>query len=342
MRIVTGAAVLTSLSLIACGSTTDSTAPVAEPASSQPAFKPAAAPEGYTRFTAKTIPEIQPGADVTYCQYVMPPLDRDMDVLNVGGYQSKFGHHAVAFSYTDNGTQVIGESTQCMGTEVGEIPMPGSSALSEIGTFLGGIGGDISESGQTLPEGVAFRMKAGQGIMLNVHYINTGPTAMSGDAVVDVQFAEVDPNRKIAALFVNVNADFDLPAGGQFDSSAGCVAGSDVKILMLSNHMHEYGTSAKTEVVRAGTGVVEVLHHDPEWTYEMQFNGVYSRWPVDSPFVLHTGDTITTSCSWRNPTAESIVFPREMCIGVGFALASGDDPTAPACFQGQWFTGFGR
>jgi hypothetical protein len=29
-------------------------------------------------------------------------------------------------------------------------------------------------------------------------------------------------------------------------------------------------------------------------------------------------------------------FPREMCISVAFALASGDDPKAPACFNGSW------
>jgi hypothetical protein len=25
-----------------------------------------------------------------------------------------------------------------------------------------------------------------------------------------------------------------------------------------------------------------------------------------------------------------------MCIGVGFALASADNPSAPVCFQGNW------
>ena len=49
-----------------------------------------------------------------------------------------------------------------------------------------------------------------------------------------------------------------------------------MKILMMANHMHEYGTTATTEVVRAGTGAVEVLHHDPSWTYEMQFNPIYT------------------------------------------------------------------
>jgi hypothetical protein len=344
MKIVIGASVLFSLFLSGCGSDSDSPAP-SDPGSPS-SFNPPAAPEGYTRLTAKTVHAVEPGADVTYCQYIMAPFDRDMDILDVGGYQSGFGHHAVAFSYPDDGSQELGTSVQCMGTEFNVEPPPGSGAPSGDrggslgGTFLGGIGGEGGES-QNLPEGVAFRLKKGNGVMLNVHYLNTGTTAIDGDAVVDFKFAEVDPSRKIAAMFVNVNAGFNLMPGSQTSSSIDCVAKSDVQLLMMANHMHEYGTSVKTEVMRANSDAIEVLKDDPEWTYEMQFNTEYARWPVAEPFVLRAGDTIRTSCQWQNPTSEMLGFPREMCISVGFALASGDNPTAPACFQGSWFEGFG-
>lgn len=330
------AAVLIPLLSIACGSDPD---PSGRSVSD---FNPPPPEEGFTRLTAKRIHDIQPNTDVTYCQYLMAPFDRDMDVVKVGGYQSKFGHHAVAFSYVDDGSQEIGASTQCMGTEfnIGDGLAEQGSASSLGGTFLGGIGGEGAEA-QGLPEGVAFRLKAGQGIVLNLHYINTGRTPIDGDAVVDIKFGEVDPNRKIAALFLNLNAGFNLSPRVRTDSSIDCVAQSDVAILMMANHMHEYGVSAKTEVVRAGTGAIEVLHDDPQWAYEMQFNPEYSTWPVDNPFILRAGDTIRTSCHWTNSTADSITFPREMCIGVGFALATGNNPIAPACFQGFWFSGFG-
>jgi len=156
-----------------------------------------------------------------------------------------------------------------------------------------------------------------------------------------VKFAEIDPSRRIAAMFLNLNFGFNLAPATRTDSSIDCIAKSDVQILMMANHMHEYGTKVKTEVVRADTGAVEVLKDDPEWTYEMQFNVDYTTWPVETPFVLRTGDTIRTSCEWSNPTSESMGFPREMCIGVGFALATGENPTAPACVGGNWFEQIG-
>jgi len=97
--------------------------------------------------------------------------------------------------------------------------------------------------------------------------------------------------------------------------------------------------TASTEVLRAGAGAVEMMHDDPRWTYDMQFNAVYTRWPVETPFVLHMGDTIRTSCSWQNTTAKSMTFPREMCIGTGFALTTGSKPTAPSCINGAWVPG---
>jgi hypothetical protein len=337
MRTATGAAMLMAFSLFACGSDPDS------PGSSESelGFNPPAAPEGYQRFKATTVPGIQPGKDVTYCQYVMAPTDRDLDVLDVGGYQSKWGHHAVVFSYTGDGTQQVGASTPCMGSEFNVGGGAGGTNLRSLqGTFLGGIGGE-GGTGRQLPEGVAFRLKAGQGVMLNIHYINTGQTPMDGDAVVDIKFAEVDPKRTIAAMFINLNAGFNLEPRLKTDSSIDCVAQADVKFLMMANHMHEYGIHAKTEVVRAGTGAVELLKEDPQWTYEMQFNVEYNRWPLENPFVLRAGDTIRTTCSWTNSTDEKLGFPREMCLGVGFALATGDKPTAPACFQGRWVPSFG-
>src|SRR5690349_18302339 len=110
------------------------------------AFDPPPVADGYIRFTAQTIHGVEPGSDVTYCQYVMGPMDHDVDVLDVTGMQSEFGHHAVAFSYTDDGTQEIGTSVPCMGTEFssGQDSMTGGKASSaglNMGSFLGGIGG---------------------------------------------------------------------------------------------------------------------------------------------------------------------------------------------------------
>jgi hypothetical protein len=303
-------------------------------------FNPPPPADGFLRFKAETVHDVAPGDDVSYCQYVMEPLDHDVDVLSVFGYQSSFGHHAAAFVYSPSPGEKPGSNFPCMGAEFTAAPSDGGTSLgnvSAMGPFLGALGGaDGRTAGTALPDGVGVRLTKGSGIMLNIHFLNTGTETIDGDAVVDVKLADPDPNRKLAAMFVNGNMGFTLPAAQATTSSIDCVAQSDLQLIMMTNHMHEYGTSAITQVQRAGGGATEVLHEDPVWTSDMQSNAVYSRWPIETPFQLHTGDTVRTTCSWNNSTPADLSFPREMCVGVAFALVTGDHPTAPICIDGNW------
>jgi hypothetical protein len=336
--------ILGGLLLVACGSSTETTpsSSTKEPAAT---FAPGPVAEGYTRLTSPTVANIPPGGDVTFCQYVMAPFDHDVDVLDVKGVQSKFGHHAAAFTFTDNGTQTLGSSLQCMGTEftagaVGtDSPSApsGASALASMGAYLGGVGGDTTTAKTTaLPAGVAFRLKKGSGIMLNVHYLNTGEQTIDGNSVIDMKFADADPSRTIASMFVNLNAGFSLSPDAQTSSTIDCVAQGDLNIIMMSNHMHEFGTSAKTELLPAGSTTPQVMHEDTTWTFDMQFNPAYSQWDVAAPLTIHAGDTIRTTCNWDNTTADTMTFPREMCLGVGFAIAPSGTASVPMCVQGSW------
>ena len=289
---------------------------------------------GYSRLKAATITDIEPGADVTFCQYVLPPVDRDMDILAVHGGQSQYGHHVVAFSYTGTGNEELNKSSACGATEftAGDPSTPSSSNGHAMGQ-----GGFLGSAATDVPEGVAFRLKQGDGVMLNIHYINVGDVAIDGESYLDMKLEPADPQRKIASLFTSVNIGFNLDPHAHVDSSMDCVVKSDLQFLLMANHMHEYGVSAATEVRRAGSEAVELLHEDPTWAPEMQFNPVFARWTAATPFVLHAGDTLRTRCSWNNTTSASIAFPREMCISAGFVLTSGDKPVAPGtCVSSSW------
>ncbi len=275
--------------------------------------------DGYTRFVAPVVKGIAPGSDLTHCQYIQAPLDRDIDVMDAEGYQSEGGHHAVAFASRLDAP--IGTNRECNDED----------NLAQ-GSFLGGVGGEAG-GGTKLPPGVAFRLSKGSSLMLSTHFLNTSDRTIDGHAVVDIKFAEVDPKRPIATMFVNGSARFQVPAHSTADALAECKIKDPMKFIMFTNHMHDYGASAITEIVRAN-GAVELAHEDPKWTYEMQFKAVYSKWPVDEPLVLMPGDVVRTRCHWDNKTADDVRFPREMCFGIGFFLSDGN--SSPTCIDGQW------
>ena len=142
-------------------------------------YQPEPLREGYTRLEAAPMRGIAPAADVTFCQYVMPPVDRDMDILSVRGKQSVFGPHAVAFSYTGTGKEVMREPVPCGGTEFS------AKSPEEDNGHTEGQGGFLGSTGVEVPEGVAFRLKKGDGIMLNIQSLMAhAPTLRAAFAVM--------------------------------------------------------------------------------------------------------------------------------------------------------------
>jgi hypothetical protein len=281
-------------------------------------FDPPPPADGYTRIVAPVMKDLKPGDDIMHCQYVHGPFDRDMDVLEVQGYQSRAGHHAVAYATTMD--VPIGTSRPCAEDD------------NMSAGFLGGVGGEAG-GGVTLPAGVAFRLPKGSSIMLNTHFLNTTDETFDGHSVVDFKFVEADDERVIASLFSNGNLGFKVPPGSAAEALAECTMPRDMQFILFTNHMHDQGAHARTDVVRAD-GSSELVHEDPHWTYEMQFKANYSQWPLEEPLTIAAGETLRTHCNWQNTTDAELEFPREMCFGVGFFLSDGS--SSPVCLDGAW------
>jgi hypothetical protein len=281
-------------------------------------FDPPPPASGYMRIVAPVVHKLAPGSNVTYCQYVQTPFDRDLDVLDVQGSQSFGGHHAVAYAIKTS--LPVGTSREC--TDQDKL----------VDGFLGGVGGE-SGGAIDLPAGVAFRLAKGSTIQINAHYVNPSDQEIDGQAVLDFKFVEPSADRTIATLFNNGNIAFNLPALTTSDAVAECIIPREMHFIMFTNHMHEFGKRASTELVHAN-GEVELLHEDPRWRYDLAFKANFSRWPLDAPLVLVPGDKLITRCHWDNTSQSPLTFPGEMCIGIGFFLSDG--ASSPNCIGGQW------
>lgn len=300
------------LALAACGNADDGSAAAGDPSDSvwaQP--KPA---EGYTRFEPATV-EVAPGEDSTYCQWLTAPAEADMDIMNITGEQPFPGHHAILAATLVE--QPIGTTMLC--SEVDQSSMK----------LLGGVGGEGSAS--TFPEGAVLRLRKGESLIMNSHYLNTSTEKVTGRAMLDVKFEAPSPDHVVASFFTNLTVKFQVLPQSSATAEASCVLPRDVKLIDFTNHMHEFGSKVHTEEIRANGDTVDLKRHET-WAYEWQFNPEKVKWPVSEPRVLKAGDTIRTECSWNNPGTETLTFPREMCVGAGFILGDKD----VNCVDGEW------
>ncbi len=168
--------------------------------------------------------------------------------------------------------------------------------------------------------------------MMNTHYLNTTEKMVTGRSRLDVKFEDPSPDHVVASFFTNITFKFAVMPQSEATADATCVVPHDIKIIDFSNHMHEFGTKVHTEQIDE-SGKVSDLQRDESWTYEWQFNPPRKQWPVDEPYVIKAGTTLHTHCSWKNPTAEMLTFPREMCLVAGFMLADTD----ASCVDGKWY-----
>ncbi|HEX7700379.1 MAG TPA: hypothetical protein VF403_06655 [Kofleriaceae bacterium] len=106
----------------------------------------------------------------------------------------------------------------------------------------------------------------------------------------------------------------------------------DLNLAMVTNHMHNYGSSVYTEVIHADS-TKDMLRADAGWVAEWQFNPMYTRYTLDTPKLLHAGDTVHTHCEWNNTTTNPLLFPDEMCVGITFYFPGHGMIT---CENGGW------
>jgi hypothetical protein len=283
-------------------------------------FNPPELQAGYTRMVPPIIKNIVPGSDIEYCQWALAPSDKDRDILDLIGSQSHPGHHGILYATTDT-SYAVGETHVCTEDDMLHI------------SFLGAIGGEgVAGSLSKLPEGLYFRLPAGQALMANTHWVNAGTKTLDGQAVFDVKFAEPDSSRTVADLFANNAASFTLPTGQVTDYDVTCTLQSDLSLAMSANHMHTHGVSAYTELIHAD-GSKTMIVKDDTWTGDEQFNPKYVTFGIGGAIQAKKGDVYHTHCQWDNESGKTLAFPSEMCTGFSFYFPSVGQI---ACVDGSW------
>lgn len=271
---------------------------------------PAAGENDATWWGADTV--IPAGADQLWCTlgtYDGPDMGIHANVT----YQGQFGHHFVL-----------------MGTTVSEIDQPDGTTFecTDSSSYMvdaepiaipteAFVNGERLENDLALPDGMAVKLNQGQRYILQSHYLNTGSEAIRVQDAIRLEL--LDPDTEVetwAAPLVFNSDDWELTPQSATSASFDCELDTTTpwSVAYMLPHMHEWGTSISISRVvgDAEETIVEVPTWDP---YYRDAAPTTKYEPGELTF--QDGDVIRTSCNWFNDTDEPIVFPHEMCVGVG-------------------------
>ena len=312
------AATLT-VGLAGCSSD-DSSAERAADAAFIEGFHPPAAQANEVRVIAPLVEEVPAGGDLTWCDYIANPFDREVDVIQSRGFQSKFGHHAILMEVAGAGDR-LGQSHKC------------TDADMTNARFLAG--GSDAAAQFKIPEGVAFRIGAQSVLMVQTHWINTSSKPAKGQTVFNIGIQPPDGKRQAAQLFATYTANVEVPARGPGRAKTDCTIQHDLSFFAFGGHAHEWGTHVRISVDRKGQS--ELLY-DHDWLAHYQADPPLNYYDTNAPLFLRAGDVLHLECEYRNTTDAEIHFPREMCVAMGFYFPGTADIQ---CGDGHWANGNG-
>ncbi len=205
-------------------------------------------------------------------------------------------HHAVVA--IDPNTTSTGDFNCNTGT--------GTTGLGDQMIYAAGVGTDDL----IFPTGVATHLAAGTWLTLNLHLFDQQDNPLSGESGLQVQ--TVDASTVVNEVDMTFSGTFtiNIPSDGQdHTASGGCTAPTDYHVFALWPHEHQLGKHQTFTVTHAGTATNYI---DDAYSFNEQKN-----YPQND-LVIHSGDTINTTCTYNNTTGSPVGFCEttqcEMCF----------------------------
>jgi hypothetical protein len=217
-------------------------------------------------------------------------------------------HHTVLTVGTQGGTDGI---TPCS-----------SGVNAAAGVFGSGVGTEDL----VMPEGVAFPLRAGQQLILNLHLFNFTDQPLTGASGTLVRSIPEDSVEHLAESALVTALLLNIPPGESVQYGQ-CTMTHDVTVFAVLPHMHMLGTRFKAAVTRGGS---TLTLHDLPFEFESQM--VY---PIE-PIELSQGEVVRTECTYDNTTDNVVTFGEssldEMCNFGLFRYPAGANPSFACSF----------
>lgn len=261
--------------------------------------------------------EIEPGADVEYCEVVLLPGTAD-DVYYVRAFESQMtegSHHLIVAAVEPNTdtdrNAPVGERVPCTGPDVF-----GGELVSVTGS-------QQPYSNETFPEGVGRVYTGGQKVVFDYHYFNAGAQPIAARAAVNFHTTEADRVERVSRTFGFYNLGIEIPPGSEASFTKECSFSQDVYVHKLTRHTHQWGTDFNVWYT-GGARDGEMLFSSPN--YETV------DFPLEEPVLMKAGEGFRFECAFINTESYPLKFgleaSDEMCILFGNWYPAGDDEEA--------------
>jgi hypothetical protein len=233
------------------------------------------------------------GEEAQRCQEMALPSDTDIDVDQIAWNFSQGSHHLHVYVSADGSTDAERTSYECFQ----------AVDFEKWHLLVATQDGDLN---WTLPEGVAFHLKARQSILIQTHYLNTDALKTEGsmaEGVVSLRVAPPESVEKRAAAIFAQNRKINIPPRSSVRVEADCALPAAGNIIAMTGHFHLHGSRFQTWIEPAGSA--------PSMVYESK-GFAEPAWETYSDLHLGAQDRFGWACDYDNNLDIPLEFgPRE-------------------------------
>jgi hypothetical protein len=171
-------------------------------------------------------------------------------------------------------------------------------------------GAGVGTKSETLPDGIAAQVHAGDQLLLNLHMFNASDEPLEGRSGVKVRTMDEADVEDVAEGVLAGPLTLEIPPGGPTKQAGQCTFDHDATIISVGPHMHQLGVHMRV-VARSSVAGDTVLFDGP-YAFDSQ-----QRYPVD--FVeMKAGDVVSVECTYQNDTDHAVAWGQssldEMCF----------------------------
>ena len=176
---------------------------------------------------------------------------------------------------------------------------------------------DGPEEWQHFPEGMGYRLPAGQEIVARMHYLNASTKTVTASPTYEWFTIEESSLKQELTPFAWWMTSFELPPRTTTTAAADCMLPDPGQhIVTVLPHMHSLGRALRAHFVGGpldGTLFLDSPGYDPSSGVMVQY---------DPPVDLSQGMGLGFSCTWNNTLDKTVVEgtgDNEMCMLFGYS-----------------------
>jgi hypothetical protein len=197
--------------------------------------------------------DLEPGGEIEYCRYFALPGEGELDVQSFEHAYSRGSHHLLVYQTRFAASEIDDEVFPCAGASFDSLGVTGVAYAAQV-----------DRGALSYPDGVALKMRAGDVVLLQTHYLNASDDPLEAKVRLNFRLADAPAAVEAGTLFFYDWA-IVVPPNQQTTARMSCAIPEDANILFGMSHMHRRGVGYRSWLAGADLAEPEELVSTTRW-----------------------------------------------------------------------------